>query len=116
MPTFLETYHALIQIIKLANNYLRDNFPLKKFQKIRVGKTQIERGTFCFKINNIELSSDKVDEIYRSLPSLLEALREILETKELEIRNTKARLDKLEEILAPELITNALKGDEDRNE
>ena len=110
MPTFLETYHALIQIIELMNDFLSRNFPLRKYQKIRIGKTQIECGAFHFKVNDIEPSPDKIDEIYKSLPALLEAFREILETKELEIRNTKARLDNLEEILAPELITNALKG------
>ena len=116
MPSFLETYHALIEFIEFTSKFLASNFPLKKHQAIQINGVRVERGIFHFKINGVELSSDRMDEIYRNLPALLRAFHKILEGKELEIRNTKVRLDKLEEILAPELITNALKGGDGSDE
>lgn len=116
MSNFLKTYHALIEIIELMNNFLESNFQIKRFGILQLGRVEIERGTFNFKINNIDLNPAKIDEVYKSLPILLQAFRKILAMKELEIQNTKEKLDKLEEVLAPQLITDALKGGEGSDE
>lgn len=116
MSNFLKTFRALIEIIKLMNNFLESNFPMKKFGVFRFNGVEIVRGTFNYKINNIDLNPTKIDEVYKSLPILLQAFRKILAMKELEIQKTQEKLEKLEEILAPQLITDALKGGEGSDE